>query len=159
MLRVTALCLALGLVVVAGLGCMKCGQGVSQKIAEKAIENAVEKSTVGKAQIDVGSNVDLSGLPKFLQYPGAVAKSRWSMSSEGGTGAAYSFEVAGPAAPVVSFYKQALASWKNASTMENDEATMLIYGSEDEKQAVTVTVSTDKESANTLLTLLYTKKD
>ena len=43
--------------------------------------------------------------------------------------------------------------------MENDEATMLIYGSEDEKQAVTVTVSTDKESANTLLTLLYTKKD
>ncbi|MBM3331370.1 hypothetical protein FJY68_05890 [candidate division WOR-3 bacterium] len=159
MFRVTALCLALGFLVVAGIGCMKCGQGVSQKIAEKAIEGAVEKATGGKANIDVGSNVDLSGLPEFLRYPGAVAKSRWAMSNEGTTGTAYSFEIPDPTAAVVDFYKKALAGWKNASTMENDEATVLVYSTEDEKQSAAVTVGKDKESGKTLLTLLYTKKD
>ena len=159
MSRVIALCLALGFVVMAGFGCMKCGQNVSQKIAEKAMEGAVEKATGGKANIDVGSNVDLSGLPAFLHYPGAVAKARWSMSNEGTTGTVYSFETTGPTATVVNFYKQALSGWKNASTMENDEATILVYGTEDEKQTATVTVAKDKESGKTSLTVLYTKKD
>jgi len=159
MSRVIALCPALGFVVVAGFGCMKCGQNISQKIAEKAIEGAVNKTTGGKANIDVGSNVDLSGLPEFLRYPGAAAKARWSMSGKGGTGTVFTFETKDPAATVVDFYNKALAGWKNSSTMHNEEATILAYGAEDEKQFVTLTIATDKDTHLTSLTLLYSKKD
>jgi hypothetical protein len=159
MSRVIALGLALGFVVVAGFGCMKCGQNVSQKIAEKAIEGAVNKTTGGKANIDVGSNVDLSGLPAFLRYPGATAKARWSMSNEGTTGTVYTFETNNPAASVVDFYKKALAGWKNSSTMESGDATIMSYGTENEKEFVTLTISKEKDSNTTSLTLLYSKKD
>jgi hypothetical protein len=159
MSRVIALGLALGLVVVAGFGCMKCGQNVSQKIAEKAIEGAVDKATGGKTNIDVGSNVDLSGLPAFLHYPGGTAKARWSMSSKEGTGTVYSFETKDPAASVADFYKKALAGWKNSSTMESDGATIMSYGTENEKEFVTLTISKEKDSNTTSLTLLYSKKD
>ena len=159
MSRVIALCLALGFVLVAGFGCMKCGQNVSQKIAEKAMEGAVEKATGGKANIDVGSNVDLSGLPAFLHYPGAVAKARWSMSGKEGTGTVYTFETKDPAASVADFYKKALAGWKNSSTMESGEAIIMSYGTETEKEFVTLTISKEKDSNTTSLTLLYSKKD
>jgi hypothetical protein len=127
--------------------------------AEKALEGAVERSSGGKAKIDMGGNVDLSGLPAHLHYPGAAAKARWAMSNEGTTGTVYTFETADPTASVVNFYKQAMAGWKNNSTMETDGATILVYGTEDEKQMATVTVATDKESGKTSFTLLYTKKD
>ncbi|GEM_PF-396184 len=153
-----ALCLALSFVVVADVGCMKCGQDVSQKIAEKAIEGAVNKTTGGKANIDVGSNVDLSGLPATLHYPGAAAKARWGMSNEGTTGTVYTFETKDPTATVIDFYKKALAGWKNSSTMQNEDATILVYGTENEEEFVTVTVSRDKGSNMTSLTLLYTRK-
>jgi hypothetical protein len=159
MSRVIALCLALGFVVVAGFGCMKCGQDVSQKLAEKAIEGAVNKTTGGKANIDVGSNVDLSGLPEFLRYPGAAAKARWSMSKEGTTGTVYTFETADAVKAVVDFYKKALAGWKNSSTMENGDATIMSFGTENEKEFVTLTVSREKDANTTSLTLLYSKKD
>jgi hypothetical protein len=154
-----ALCLVLSFVVVTGVGCMKCGQDVSKKMAEKAIEGAVDKATGGKANIDVGSNVDLSGLPSFLQYPNATAKARWSMSKEGTTGTVYTFETKDPIANVIDFYKKALASWKNSSTMENEDATIMSFGTEDEKEFVTLTVSKEKETNTTALTLLYSKKD
>jgi hypothetical protein len=159
MSRVITLCLALGLVVVTGFGCMKCGQNVSQKIAEKAIEGAVDKATGGKADIDVGSSVDLSGLPAFLHYPGATAKARWSMSGKEGTGTVYSFETKDAAASVADFYKKALAGWTNSSTMESEGATIMSYGTENEKEFVTLTVSKEKDSNTTSLTLLYSKKD
>jgi hypothetical protein len=159
MSRAIALCLALGFVVVVGFGCMKCGQNVSQKIAEKAIEGAVNKTTGGKANIDVGSSVDLSGLPANLRYPNATAKARWSMSKEGTTGTVYTFETKDPAASVVDFYKKALAGWKNSSTMESGDATIMSYGTEDEKEFVTLTVAREKDSNTTSLTLLYSKKD
>ena len=159
MSRVIALCLALGFVVVTGFGCMKCGQNVSQKIAEKAIEGAVNKTTGGRASINVGSDVDLSGLPEVLRYPGASAKARWSNSQGGATGSVYTFETRDPSASVVDFYKKALAGWKNSSTMESGDATVLSYGTEDEKQSVTLTVSTDKDTHLTSFTLFYSKKD
>ena len=154
-----ALCLALSFVVVTGVGCMKCGRNVSRKITEKAIEGAYAKATGGKASINVGSNVDLSSLPAFLLYPGATAKARWSMTNQEGSGTVYTFVTNDPTTSVVDFYKKALAGWKNASTMESGDATVLIYGTEDEKQAVTLTVAKDKESNGTSLTLLYSKKD
>ncbi len=159
MSRLLVLCLALGFVMAAGLGCMKCGENVSKKIAEKAVEGAVEKATGGKANIDVGSNVDLSGLPAFLRYPGATAKARWSMSGKEGTGTVYTFETKDPAAAIVDFYKKALAGWKNSSIMESEGSTILVYGSEDEKEFVTLTVSREKDTNLTSLTILYTKKD
>lgn len=158
MSRLLVLCLALGIVMATGFGCMKCGENVSKRIAEKAVEGAVEKATGGKANIDVGSNVDLSGLPASLRYPGAAAKARWTMSSKEGTGTVYTFETKDPAAAIVDFYKKALAGWKNSATMENEDATILSYGSEDEKEFTTITVSRDKDTNLTSLTILYTKK-
>ena len=154
-----ALCLALSFVVVANVNCMRCGQSVSEKFAEKAMEKAVERASGGKANIDVGSNVDVSGLPLSMRYPGAVAKARWTMSNEGGSGTMYTFETADPVANVVGFYKTALAGWKSASTMESGDATILLYGTENEKEFVTVTVGKEKDSGKTTLGLLYTKKD
>ncbi len=154
-----ALCLVLSFAVVTGVGCMKCGQDVSEKMAEKAIEGAVEKATGGKANIDVGGNVDLSGLPAFLHYPGAAAKASWSMSQEGTTGTVYTFETMDPGTAVIEFYKKALAEWKNLSTMQNEDATVLVYGTENDKEFVTVTVSKEEDSNMTSLTLLYSKKD
>jgi len=119
----------------------------------------VEKATGGKANIDVGSNVDLSGLPAFLHYPNAAAKARWSMSKEGTTGTVYTFETKDPIASVIDFYKKALASWKNSSTMENEDATIMSFGTENEKEFVTLTVSKEKDTNTTALTLLYSKKD
>lgn len=154
-----ALCLVPSFVVVIGVGCMKCGEGVSRKMTEKAVEGAVEKATGGKANIDVGSNVDLSGLPAFLHYPGAVAKARWSMSQEGTTGTVYTFETKDPATAVIEFYTKALAGWKNSSTMQNEDATVLVYGTEDEGEFVTLTVAKEEDSNMTSLNLLYSKKD
>ena len=154
-----ALCLVLSLAIVAEVNCARCGKSVTEKIAEKAIEGAVEKATGGKADIDVGSSVDLSGLPQFLQYPGATAKARWSMSGKEGTGTVYTFETKDPTATVIDFYKKALAGWKNSSTMESGDATIMVYGTENEKEFVTLTLSKEKESNLTSLTLLYTKKD
>jgi hypothetical protein len=154
-----ALCLVLSFIVVANVNCMKCGESVSKKIAEKAMEGAVKAASGGKADISTGGNVDLSGLPASLHYPGAVAKARWSMGGEGGSGTMYTFETPDPVANVVSFYKTALAGWKNASTMETGDATILVYGTEDEKQTASVTVAKDKDSGKTTLGLLYVKKD
>lgn len=156
---VIGLCLALSFVVAIGVGCAKCGKDVSQKIAEKAIEGAVDKATGGRASIDVGSNVDLSGLPATLHYPGANAKARWSNSSKEGTGTVYTFETKDPTASVIDFYKKALAGWKNSSTMESGDATVLVYGTEDEKQSVALTVTKEKDSNLTSFTLLYSKKE
>jgi hypothetical protein len=152
---VIGLCLVLSLVLVTGTGCMKCGQEVS----EKMVEQAVEKATGGKADIDVGSSVDLSGLPEFLHYAGATAKASWSMSGKDGSGTVYSFETKDPAASVIDFYKKALAGWKNSSTMQNEKATVMVYGKEDEKEFATVTVSREKDENTTSLTVMYTKKD
>ena len=159
MSRVIALCLALGFVVMAGFGCMKCGQNVSQRIAEKALEGALNKTTGGKANIDVGSSVDLSSLPAFLHYPGATAKGRFSMSGKEGTGTVYTFETKDPTTSVVDFYKKALAGWKSALTSENDDAVTLVYATENEKESVTVNVKRDKDTNVTSLTLMYSKKD
>jgi hypothetical protein len=154
-----ALCAVLSLVMVVDVNCMKCGQDVTKKLAEKAVEGAVNKATGGKADIDVGGSVDLSSLPATLRYPGATAKSRWSMNDNGQTGTVYAFETADPAASVVDFYKKALAGWKNASTMESGDATILVYGTADEKEMATVTVSRAKDATTTSLTLLYSKKN
>jgi hypothetical protein len=157
--RPLALCLALGIAIVTGSGCVKCGRSVSQRIAEKAIEGAVEKATGGRAEIQVGSEVDLSFLPASLRYPNAAAKQRWSMSRDQGTGTVYSFETRDPAPAVADFYKKALANWKSLSVAESEQATILSYGSEDQKRFVTVNVSRDEDTKLTSLTILYTKKD
>jgi hypothetical protein len=159
MSRAVALGLSLGLVMVAGFGCMKCGQNVSQKIAEKAIEGAVDKSTGGRASIDVGKDVDLSGLPDFLRYPKATPTGRYSMSGKEGTGTVYTFETMDTAGVVVAFYRKALSAWKSVSAAESEDQTILTFWSRDEKQSVTVNVTKDKDKNVTSLTLLHTKRD
>jgi hypothetical protein len=43
--------------------------------------------------------------------------------------------------------------------MESGDATIMSYGTENEKEFVTLTVSKEKDSNTTSLTLLYSKKD
>ncbi len=159
MFRVITLGLALGLVAAAGSGCMKCGREVSQRIAERAIEGAVDKATGGRADIQVGSDVDLSGLPKFLLYPNAEATGRYSLTRKADVGTVYTFQTKDSAAAVAGFYKKALAGWKKASAMESEEAMIMSYDTENEKESVTLTISKEKDQNTTSLTLLYAKKD
>ena len=158
MLRVsmTAVCVLLLFTAVSNIGCMKCGDKIAQEAAEKAVEGALGKASGGKADIDVGSNVDISGLPVEFRYPNATAKGRWTMSNEEGSGAVYSFESADAAKTVVEFYKKALTGWKNLSTMESDEAVVMVGASEDEKKTVTVTVGT--EDNKTTISIIYATK-
>ncbi len=132
-------------------GCKGCGE----KIAQRAVEKAVEGATGGKLDLDTGSSIDISGLPEFLRYPGAKAKASWTMTTDEGEGTSYVFETTDPRPTVVAFYKKALESWKSRSTMEGDEATVLIYGSADEKQFATITVGTD--DGKTSLSILFVK--
>jgi hypothetical protein len=154
-LSLTLFCALLGLMAVANVGCMRCGQ----QAAQKAMESALEKASGGKVNIDAGGTaVDLTGLPANLRYTGAKAVSRWTMSGEKGASTVYSFETADPVATVVQFYKNALAGWKNASTAETDKAVIMVYGSQDEKEVVSVTVA-PKDEGGTSIVLTYTKNE
>ena len=153
-MKATTILVAVLLVFVAvnNSGC----KGCSSKVAEQAMEKAVETASGGKADIDVGSNIDISGLPEALRYPGATAKASWTMSGDDGAGTAYTFETADPRANVVTHYKNALAGWKSKMSSETEEATILSYGSADEKEFATVTVGT--QDNKTTVTVLYIKK-
>jgi hypothetical protein len=145
-----ALCALLCLVVVANVNCMRCGE----KVAEQALEKAIEKGTGGKAKIDVGSNVDISDLPAALRYPGAAARGRFSTTSEKGAATAYTLESADPAPQVIAFYKAAFSAWKQSFTSETDESTTLVYGNEATKEWTSVTVTKGDKTA---IVLTYTK--
>jgi hypothetical protein len=153
-MKTTTILVALLLAVVAfsNTGCKGCGENV----AESAMKAAVKSASGGKADIDVGSSVDISGLPEFLRYPGAKATASWSATTDEGTGTSYVFEVADARPAVVEFYKKALASWKNSSTMESEDVVVMMYGSADEKEFATVTIG--KSDDKTALTILYLKK-
>jgi hypothetical protein len=127
--------------VVLNVGCMRCGEKAMERIAERSIERAAGKSAGGKADIDLGSSVDISGLPEQFRYAGATPKGRWTMTNDKGTGAVYVLESADPVKTVVEFYKRALAGWTNRQTMESDETTVLAATSSDEKTSVTVTIA------------------
>jgi hypothetical protein len=130
-------------------------KGCASKIAEQAVEKAVEGATGGKVDMDAGSSVDVSGLPEILRYPGAKAKASWTMSGDEGSGTSYVFDVADPAPTVVAFYKKALEQWKSRSVMESEGTTILAYQSNDEKELATVTVGT--EDNKTVLSILFVK--
>jgi len=154
-LSYAALAVLLGVLVIADAGCMKCGSDIAGKVAEQAVEKAVEKGTGGKVDIDASGSVDISGLPEFCRYPGAKATAKWSMSGEEGTGTVYSLETADPKDKVVAWYKQSLEAlgWKQSTMMETEDGTMLMYGNDAEKKVCTVTVST--EDGKTTLVVMY----
>ncbi len=158
MSKIGIVVLSLLAVVVLGVssGCMKCGEKAMERIAERSIEKAAEKATGGKAKIDVGSTVDISGLPAEFRYAGAVAKSRWTMTNDDGTGAAYMLETSDPVRTVVEFYKRALTGWKDQATMESDETTVLTAARPDGKASVTVSVQSSE--GKTVISIVHTTK-
>jgi len=149
-------CLLVSFAVVASFSCRKASQSLGKKIAEKAIQGA----TGGKAKVDLGAlgNVDISGLPEALRYPGAKAVAKFSMSGEGGQGTSYVFETADPVASVTAFYKSALAGWKSSMAMETDKGTVLGYSTADEKQTAVITVAADSDKKKTSLSILFSTK-
>lgn len=155
-LSLIAVSLAVAFMLAANVGCMRCGEKAAQRLVNKNLEQAVNKATGGKAQIDVGGNVDLSGLPAEFRYPNAAAKGRWSMTNEKGTGTVYAFESADPVKTVADFYKTAISGWKQVSTMESDNATVMGASSPDGKQSATVTVGSG--DGKTTISVLFTTK-
>ena len=131
-------CLVLSLAVVASFSCRKASESVAKKFAEKAIEHA----SGGKTKVDLGAlgNVDISGLPEALRYPGAKAITKFSMSGEEGKGTSYVFETADPAANVTAFFKRGLAGWKSSMTMESENGVVMGYSTADEKQSAVITI-------------------
>ena len=138
--------LMLGAVMTLNVGCMVCGEGLSEKIAEKAMEKAAEVGSGGKAKIDVGSKVDISALPGYLHYPGVTAKGKFSMSGGDGQGTVWGLETADPVQKVKDWYKKSLEGkgWKENATMDTGEGMMIMYVAPDEKEIVTVVLSTEK---------------
>ncbi len=116
--------------------CMKCGEKASEKIAE----GIAEKATGGKAKVDVGS-VDISALPANLRYPNAVAKMKWEITGDKGSGTAWTFETKDPRGNVVQFYKNALANWKQSAIAETPKSTSMVIVAPDEKETVMIMVS------------------
>jgi hypothetical protein len=145
------LSLLLCLVVTANVNCMRCGQSVSQKMAESAIKAA----TGGKATVDLGGNVDMSDLPATLRYPGAAAKAKWTMNGEHGSGTVYTLETGDAPATVVTFYKSAFSGWKQSAISESGDATVLIYGNDATKEWASVSVSKGSEGKTTIAVTYY----
>ena len=149
--------LMLGAVMTANIGCMVCGEGLTEKIAEKAMEKAVEAGSGGKAKIDVGGKVDMSGLPGYLHYPGVTAKGKFSMSggSGEGRGTVWALETADPQQKVIDWYKKSLEGkgWKQGATMETGEGMMLMYAGPDEKEVATIVLSA--EDGKTVIALTH----
>ncbi len=153
-----ALVLVFGLMLTVNVGCMKCGESLTEKLAEKAMEAAVEKGSGGKADIDIGGNVDISSLPGYLRYPGAKAIGRFSMSGEDGKGTVWSLETGDARQKVVDWYKKGLEGkgWKQGMTMDTGEGLMAMYSSPDEKEMATVIAST--EDGKTVIALTHASK-
>jgi hypothetical protein len=128
-----------GFLLIANPGCVKCGE----KLTETVMEKAVEQATGGKTGIDIGSDIDLSGLPDYLRYPGAKATGKFAISTGEGSGASYTFETTAAKADVVNWFKTSLGSqsWKETFVMESGDATSLSYVSGDEKSTTVVTVT------------------
>ncbi len=91
-----------------------------------------------------------------LRYPNAVAKIKWEVtdSDKKGTGTIWSFETKDPATQVAQFYKNALASWKQAMTAETPENTTMVFISPNEQEMVSIIITADKEK--TTLNITYT---
>jgi hypothetical protein len=149
-------CLLVSFAVVASFSCRKASESVAKKLAEKAIEHA----SGGKTKVDLGAtgNVDISGLPEALRYPGAKAVGRWSTTDASGQGAAYIFETADPIGSVTAFYTKALVGWKSSMNMQTDKGTVMGYSSADDKQTAVITVATDDAKKTTSLTIVYGTK-
>lgn len=145
-IRLVLLAGGLGLLVAANVGCMKCGESIAERVTEQAIEGALEKGSGGKVDIDVGKSVDVSGCPAFLQYPGAKAIGKWTMTSGDGTGSVYSFETGDSRDKVAGWFETSCEGqgWKQTATMDTGDGQMLMYGSPDEKQVATVVIGSDK---------------
>jgi len=143
--------LVFALILVANTGCMKCGEKASEKVAEKM----VEQTSGGKVKADFGT-VDISDLPQNLRYPNAVAKAKWQVNSEDGSGTVWAFETKDARSQVVQFYKRALSGWKSSLTSETQDMTMLMYASQDENEFVIINVSS--QDSGTQLQITYTKK-
>ncbi len=152
-LSLVVLALVLSAVVASDVSCMKCGENLAKKATETALEGAVNAATGGKSNIDVSGNVDLTGLPAFAVYPGAKGTAKWSISGDEGTGYSYVLESADPVATVVAWYKSSFegSGWKQGATMESGEGTMFMYGSPDEKEMVTATISKDDQKTSIVL--------
>jgi hypothetical protein len=149
-------CVLVSFTVVASFSCRKAPQSLGKRIAEKAIEGA----SGGKAKVDLGAtgNVDISGLPEALRYPGAKAVGRFSSADAAGQGAAYVFETADPVASVTAFYAKALAGWKSSMQMQTENGTVMGYSSADDKQSAVITIGTDDAKKTTSLSIVYGTK-
>jgi len=153
---IVVFCLLLSMAVVASFSCRKASESVAKKIAEKAIEGA----SGGKAKVDLGAtgNVDISGLPEALRYPGAKGVQKLSMGNEEGTGTSYIFETGDKVSDVTAFYKKALAGWKSSMTLESEKGTVMGYTTTDEKATAVITVAANSDKPTATISIVYSTK-
>jgi len=151
-----ATCLLVSFAVVASFSCRRASRALGKKIAEKTIEG----TSGGKAKIDLGvaGNIDVSGLPEALRYPGAKAVRPFSSYDASSQRAAYVFETADPVASVTAFYAKALAGWKSKGPIQTGPGeTLVSYSSSDGKQTVDISLGTTAKKT-TVFSILYGTK-
>jgi hypothetical protein len=151
-----ALVLVLGLMVAVNVGCMKCGEKAAETMVEEGLKKAIEKGSGGKVDVDVGKDVDLSGLPGILKYPGARGVGKWSMSTKDGAGTNFMLETNDTQQQVKDWYLSSMtgAGYRKAMEMETGDGLVMMFNKEgDDKTVVTVTVAA--EDGKTTISVLH----
>ena len=152
------------------LTCLVALSGCGKSSQEKAMEQAIEYSSGGKAQVDLtGNQVEIStdegkinvasgkgvtvpdGFPKDIYlHDGAKVMTAMTMPQ----GQMLTLETADPADKVADAYRTAMsaAGWKQEMAMDSGTGKMLSYSKD--KQQAQVTIDGDSDSARTTITII-----
>jgi hypothetical protein len=113
-----------------------------------------------KVKVDGGArqDVDLSGLPVEVRYPGAVPIGHSSGAGPGGNGEMYVFQTNDSKPAVTDYFKTSLAGWRLAEMTENAKMSMVSYGSPDGHMLVTIVVGGDRAGGKTSINVTVNRK-
>ena len=107
-----ALVLFLGFVVAVEVRCLKCGEGIAERVAEEAVES-----------------VSIDQPPQFLLYPGATLSSGYSLPGSGGQDAGWLLETDSAMAQVWDWYDRRFheMDWAEGSGIRSDENQLMVW--------------------------------
>ncbi len=144
------------LVFLSNVGCFPCN--LSQKIAEKAVEEKIKHETGEDVDVDISSSSEaLRLIPAPLRYPGAHVKGKVTSSTEKGKGSVVVLSTNDPLNKVIRFYKNrpGYSVILNATTLRGGMITLKKRTNEDEGAMVFIGKDEDNASlTNIVITLI-----
>jgi hypothetical protein len=142
---------------------LACGLGdkLKEQASEEVFEQALDQAGVdGSVEVSVGTEVDISDLPEWLNYPNAHATGKMTMSQDGAEGTMYVLDTTDPKATVQAWYTTALSTWQQTASFESEGSTQLVF-SDGAGSAVQLTLAdavvAAGEPAHTTISCWYAK--